>query len=159
MVDVTNNPSSHVDKIVLCKPAKRMQIITNGGSMRYHQEADLKLLPLKVHFNKLSMATIISLALVLELDGHYATIDSREELAILVYKLDEKMLKFKQCKDGLYYFDTARADLHVFNYSNDVLSNYSKFSFIQPVNSNKQFLTKNEIQGAEDTWQEQKIIG
>ena len=111
-VDVTNNPE-HVDNIVMCDPSKRMKIVTNGGSMRYHHEADLKLLPLKVHFNELSMATIILLASVLDLKGYYATMDSREELAILVYKPNGQVLKFKQCNNGLYYFDTARADLHV----------------------------------------------
>ena len=123
-----------------------MQIVTNGGSLRYHHEADLKLLPLKVHFNETSMATIISLASVLDLQGYYAKMDSREELAIHVYQPNGKCLKFKQCKDGLYYFDTSRADLHVFNYSNHELHNYS---FVQSVATNKEFLAKKEIEGAD----------
>ena len=118
--DVTNNPE-HVTGIVPCTPDKRMQIVTNGGSMHYHHKADLKLLPLKVHFNECSMATIISLASVLDLDGYFAKMDSRKELAIHIHTPNGKVLVFKQCKDGLYYFDMARADLHVLNYSNDEL--------------------------------------
>ena len=58
----------------------------------------MKLLPIKVHFNEMSMATIVSLATILDLKGYYATMDSREELAILVYASDGKMLKFLQCR-------------------------------------------------------------
>ena len=157
-VDVTNNPE-HVNNIVPCDPDHRIQIVTNGGSMRYHHEADLKLMPIKVHFNECSMATIISLATILDLEGYYAKMDSREDLAIHVFAPDGKMFKFKQCKDGLYYLDTNRADLHIFNYSNDNLSNYSNFTLLQTVRSNKEFLSKKEIKGAEDARREQELIG
>ena len=63
--------------------------------------------------NEFSMATITSLALVLDLKGYYATMDSRQELAILICKPNGQMQKFKQYRVGLYYLDTARADLHI----------------------------------------------
>ena len=157
-VDVTNNPDQ-VNEIKVCKPCDRMQIITNGGSMRYHHEAEMKLLPIKVHFNEMSMATIISLATILDLKGYYATMDSREELAILVYAPDGKMFKFLQCRDGLYYLDTARADLHIFNYSKQALQDYSNYSMLQTVSTNREFLTKKEIEGAESARREQELIG
>ena len=69
---------------------------------------------------------------------------------------DLNQLKFKQCKDGLYYFDTDRADLHVFNYSSDELPNYS---LLQTVAKNKEFLARDEIEAADQARREQEIIG
>ena len=157
-VDVTNNPD-HVTDIQRCNSTDEMKIVTNGGSLKFHHEANLKLLPLKVYYNEYSMATIISLASILDLKDHYATMDSREELAILVYKPNGEMLKFKQCKDGLYYLDMNRADLYVFNYSKHDLKEYYNYNLLQTVSSKKEFLAKKEIEGAENARREQEIIG
>jgi hypothetical protein len=157
-VDVTNNPD-HVTNITFCDSNDRLEIVTNGGSMKYHHVADLCLLPLRVHYNELSMATILSLASVIELPGYFARMDSRMESAILVYTPSDKIYKFLQCKDGLYYFDTERADIHILTYSNTELSDYPHPSFVQTVASNKQFLTPEEIKGADNARKEQELLG
>eukprot|EP00957_Ditylum_brightwellii_P080120 6093590-Ditylum_brightwellii.AAC.1 len=74
--------------------------------------ADLKLFDMKVYFNENTMATVLSLSNVTSPDGVHLTINMLEECAILVYLSDDKVIKFKECDDGLYYFDTAAPLAH-----------------------------------------------
>ena len=154
-VDVSNN-KNHIFDLQPCGRDNSLHILTNGGTIDFTQDAELKLLPLRVHFNSDSMATIVSLATINDLDGYYTLMDSRKEKAILVYTPYGQVLKFKQCDEGLYYLDTNRADLHIFNHSSNELAPYS---LLQTVSSNKEFLSKNEIEGAENARREQEIIG
>ena len=62
-VDVTNNPA-HVTNITPCHDDEKLKIVTNGGSLNYDKVGTLKLLPMDVHYNASSMATILSLASV-----------------------------------------------------------------------------------------------
>ena len=61
--------------------------------------------PLDVHFNATSMANILSFQAVASLEGVRITMDTVIEHAINV-EYQDKCYKFKECKDGLYYFDT-----------------------------------------------------
>ena len=51
---------SIVDNIRTCAPEDRLTAYTNGGEQVYNLIADLKFLPIEVHFKKSSMATILS---------------------------------------------------------------------------------------------------
>ena len=125
----------------------------------FNQTADLKLLPMKVHFKKDSLANILSLSDVANLKGARITMDSEIEHAIILYHND-KVLKFKECRDGLYYLDTS---LEKSNYSNSIITTYSntlqKPSLVQTVNSNKEFFTKSEIDKADKARLLQSQIG
>ena len=66
-VDVSNN-RDHVFDLQPCSMENSLHILTNGGSIDFIQDAELKLLPVRVHFNLNSMATILSLATVNELE-------------------------------------------------------------------------------------------
>ena len=51
-----------VRNIQVCKTAEKLTIFTNGGPQQYEQVADMSIPPMKVHFNALSMANILSLS-------------------------------------------------------------------------------------------------
>eukprot|EP00957_Ditylum_brightwellii_P174547 13290399-Ditylum_brightwellii.AAC.1 len=53
------------------------------------------------------MATVLSLSHIASLDGVQLTMNMLEERAILVHLDDDKIIKFKECDDGLYHFDMA----------------------------------------------------
>ena len=60
---------------------------------------------MSVHFNQKSMATILSMNDFSNVPGVRIYMDSDVEKAINVsYK--GRLVKFKECEDGLYYFDT-----------------------------------------------------
>ena len=80
-------------------------MLTNGGSVTYKEVADCKLLPLKVHFNKDSLANVLSFKQVSELPGVKITTDTSKEDALTVHLKDGKEMKFK-CNEGFYYYDT-----------------------------------------------------
>jgi hypothetical protein len=145
---------------VMCNPAlvrnimsvhddDGMTIITNGRSQFFNQTATLNILPLRVHFKQDSLANILSLSDIANLTGARITMDSTVEKAINLF-YDGKVLKFEECCDGLYYLDTSKSS----NYYNSTVTNYSnpsssKTSFVQTVNSNKEFFTKSEIDKAD----------
>ena len=56
---VSNN-TALVKDIVSCKQRERLTVSTNGGLISFDKNSTLKLLPMKVHFNKNSMAAILS---------------------------------------------------------------------------------------------------
>ena len=150
---VSNN-AILVSNIVDCPPQERLCMTTNGGKMTYTQTATLNILPVKVHFNPQSMATILSLAGVDKLPWHYCTMDTRASKAIHVHKPNGDTLVFKPCADGLYYYDTAKPDDHSFKSKPKV----TDYSLLQTVNSNKSFFTKKEIEGAMKARKEQEIL-
>ena len=84
---------------------EELRMLTNGGSVTYKEVADCKLLPLKVHFNKNSMANVLSFKQVSEIPGAKITTDTSKEDAFTVHLKDGKEMKFK-CSEGLYYYDT-----------------------------------------------------
>jgi hypothetical protein len=114
-------------------------MFTNGGATFYNQIATLKLLPLDVHFNEDSMVTILSVKDVANLDNVHITMDTRQERVIFVHH-DGKVLKFKECADGLYYYDTAACKPN-----NVDITNYS---FLETVADNSKFFSADEIKGA-----------
>ena len=80
-------------------------MLTNGGSVIYKEVADCKLLPLKVHFNKDSLANVLSFKQVSELPGVNITTDTSKEDTLTVHLKDGNEMKFK-CNEGTYYYDT-----------------------------------------------------
>ena len=65
----------------------------------------MNLLPIPVHFEEDSLATVLSLKDVANIKGFYVTMDNRAEQSILVYLGDVKVLKFLECNLGLYFCD------------------------------------------------------
>ena len=75
---VTNNKDK-VGDIRNCSPDECLKMFTNSGSTFYDKIAPLKLLPLDVHFNEKSMATILSVKDVNNIPDVHITMDTRKE--------------------------------------------------------------------------------
>ena len=143
-----------VDNIQNCLPGNGITAVTNGGSEHFKQNADLKLLPMNVHFNSNSIANILSLSDIANLEGARLTMDSSVERAINLH-VDGDVIQFKECSDGLYYFDASHAS---HNHSNHHVTPYST-TLVQTVKSNQSLYTKRDIQGADRARALQQQLG
>ena len=146
-----------VKNIKNCLPGDGITVVTNGGSEKFQQQGTLKLLPLKVHFNDNSIANIISLSDIANMDGAKLTMDTSVECAINVHVGD--LIQFKECADGLYYYDT-KAPCHANSNPNNTMhvTNYST-SLVQTVHNNKQLYSKSNVQGADRARMLQEQLG
>eukprot|EP00957_Ditylum_brightwellii_P033926 2570463-Ditylum_brightwellii.AAC.1 len=79
-----------------------------------------------------------------------------EEHAVLVHLGDGKVIKFKECGDGLYYFDTAAPLAHSVSVTsnNGVLG----YLFLQTIAENLEYYSKRKIEGAEEAQRLQCIL-
>ena len=68
--------------------------------------AKLRLLPLDVHFNEASMATIVSFSDVCDIDGIRVIFDSNMGIHFDVILPTGETLRFKRVNLKLFYFDT-----------------------------------------------------
>jgi hypothetical protein len=131
--DVSNN-TNMVHDIRPCSSENVLTAYTNGGAQRYESLADLRLLPITVHFKESSMATILSFKSVSEIPGAKITLDTDVNKDINLSLPDGRKFVFEQYKNGLYFLDT---DKHVkTSKSKCALTNYS---FLSTVSDNKDF--------------------
>ena len=83
--------------------------------------------------------------------------DNSKELFITV-DYQDKVYKFKECQDGLYYYDTV-----AYNYISYATDKYNApttgYSFLSTVYDNKSYFISNEIEGANNARKPQQIIG
>ena len=131
-------------------PCAPMRSFTNGGSLDYTSAGPLKLLPsLEVYYNPSSLANIVSLSAVA---SKYRTVmDSHVEDAILVF-VDQTVLRFRACGQGLYYFNFVKDSpipIDDINNSKTILPYKPFYSFFSTVSSNKEYFTRAEIEGAD----------
>ena len=103
-----------------------------------------------VHFNPVSLATILSLKAVAELPSVHITMDTAKESSILVHMTGAPYSKFLQCEEGLFYLDTDNLDAHRVEVNSGIkpksqVSSYLDACFIKTVAVNKKFFTKHEI--------------
>ena len=129
--NVSNNLEL-VTNVEKCEPKDVLTAHTNGGSQKYDHIADLRLLPIKVHFKKDSMGTILCFKTVCDIPGARVTFDSSSSTDIVLLLRDGTTILFKQFQNGLYYHDTSTVTHN--DYSNNSLSNYIA---LQTVKSNK----------------------
>ena len=148
-VSVFCNPSL-VKNIVDCKPGKGVTVVTNGGSQHFGAEAELLLFPMPVYFNADSMANILSLSDIANIDGVRITMDTSIDRAIQLH-FHDTVYTFRECIDGLYYWDSkSKPKMPITNYST---------SFAQTVHNNKLYYSRREIQGADRARALQAALG
>ena len=112
----TNSVSKNtalVTDIVACKQNEILKVSTNGGIISFDKNSTLKLLPMKVHFKKYSMAAIRSFKEVADIPGVRITTDKKQEIAMTVYLGNRTTLKFKECESGIYFYDTGKKENNV----------------------------------------------
>ena len=150
--DMSNNPDL-VTHIRACTPNEVLLAYTNGGSQKFEQIADLRILPIAVHFKKNSMATILSAKTVSEIKGARLTMDTQVNKNITLALEDGRSIIFSPYKNGLYYFDTNTS---VTNPKSKLeLENYS---FLNTVSDNKQYFSAQEIKGADTSRKLQEYL-
>ena len=76
--------------------------------------------------------------------------DTGEEHAMIVHFVPDKQMKFKLCREGLYYFDTSTINKN---------NNLNAYSFLSTVTSNKEYFHRTEIEGADNARELQQSIG
>ena len=131
---------------------EELRILINGESIAYKEVTDCKLLLLKVHFNKDSLANVLSFKQVSEIPGVNITTDTSKEDAFTVHLKNGIEMKFK-CNEGLYYYDT-NSNTH----SKSKVNNYG-VNLLNNVANNKSFYSKRQIKNAETTRHLQQCIG
>ena len=95
---------------------------------------------MKVHFNKSSIATILSFKEVADIPGVRITTDIEKERAMTVSLGNGSTIKFKECESGLYFHDTEKEpnnEEEINNINGDVIDYY----YLQTVQENKKYLT------------------
>ena len=91
-----------VTNVKSCSKDDFLKILINAGHRSFKKEAKLKILPMLVHFNEKSMATILSMKDVANLPGVRIHMESEVEKEINVfYKV--RLVKLKECEYGLYF--------------------------------------------------------
>ena len=152
---VAGNPQL-VTNIRDCDEEQELYISTNGGSMKYNQVADLNMFPIPVHYNPDSIATILALKDIASVPGCYLTMDTRKAREITVsFEDDRSTFVFKECRDGLYFFDTAVDSQDNF----DSKKSLNPYMFLQTVESNKSFFSNKDIAKADDARTLQQRLG
>ena len=77
--NIVSNNTALVTDIVACKQHERLTVSTNGGLISFDKKSTLKILPMKVHFNRDSMATILSSKEVEDIPGLRITTDTEKK--------------------------------------------------------------------------------
>ena len=96
------------------------------------------MLLLEVYFGKDSMANVLSFKCVADIVGAHIVMDTSSGASIYVYLVNGDGYKFKQFKNGLYYFDVS-VD------RNKTKPSVTDYSVLQTVKNSKQCFTNNEI--------------
>ena len=148
-----------------CDEDEVLEVIANGGRMTYKTLGTMKLFPMVSYFNKSSLANIISMKKLSEVEGIRITMDSQVEKSIKVTTKEGQVYVFNQEKDGLYSYDMRKKKSNskvIGNISNEnELKSYSKtnVSFLSTIKKNKKKFTKKEIEKADAARELQSTMG
>ena len=126
-------------------------IISTGGATTFQQKAECKLLPMDVWYNEESLANILSLKEVSNLDGVKVVLDTSKDPAIKVVLQDNTVLNFNQIGGGLYGYDVKEGIK-----TNDDVNCYS---FVSTVKQNKSFFTRDQIARADRARKLMQYVG
>ena len=112
---------------------------------------------MKFHLKKNSMAKILSFKEVADIPGVSITTDTEKEISMTVSLGNRRTLKFKECESGLYFHDTEKETNNV-EEINNINSDVIDYSYLQTVQENKKFLTKEELARASKARRYQSIF-
>ena len=119
-----------------CTDDRMLYILINCGSLVYDKIGESNILPVAMNYNPHSIANGLSLSMIAKIPGARLTMDTEAEKSIIVRLDGVRKFKFKECADGLYYYDTSES-----NNTNSSVNNYSNLSsfklLINSVSNNK----------------------
>jgi hypothetical protein len=102
-----------------CKKDEALMIMTNGGSMKYSTIGKMGILSISSYYNKNSLANIVSMQKLLEVQGITVSMNSQVNRAIVVTTKDGLVYDFVQGVDGLYSFDMREEPKKLSSKNND----------------------------------------
>ncbi|GFH56607.1 hypothetical protein CTEN210_13083 [Chaetoceros tenuissimus] len=137
-----------VVKICVCAG---IRAYSNGGSLDYTKSGNVKVLPkIKAYVNSNSLANILGFCDVV--DNYSVTFDSRNDDYFVVHVTETEGMRFKRLANGLYGFDTSADKL-------EPLLPDTHTSFFSTVSKNKEYFSRQEIEGAEKARELQGQVG
>ena len=99
--NVVNNKGM-INNVELCTEEDSLKIYTNGGVLEYNQVGDNRYFPIRTYFNPQSIANVLSLKTVNEMNGYHVTMDTQDDLSIKLHH-GTATLRFPHSMNGLYY--------------------------------------------------------
>ena len=88
---------------------------------------------MKFHFNKDSMATILSFKEVANVPVVRITTDTRQGSAMTVSLGNGRTLKFNECESGIYFYDTEKKENKVEEINNTNENEIIDYSYLQTI--------------------------
>ena len=147
---VTNNKDL-LSNLTDCQPHETLQVVTNGGGMKFEKQGRLKILPLDLHYNPKSLATILSFKRISSMKGVHVQYDNFVADRFHITLPNKFVLSFSPCENGLYYLDSINLNISQVIQKQNV-------SLLTTVSDNKQYFTKKEIQDANIAQQMQEDL-
>ena len=149
--------SKFVSNITQCSEDNILNIISNGGSYTYDTTATFDIFSMLIYFKENTLANVLSFKQIAALPNVKITTDTSIAKAISVH-VGDKVFKFEECNDGLYYLDMKKQ-----NNLNNQVNNYSSSSnnicLLNTIDYNKSLFTKMQIRKAEKARNLQQLIG
>jgi hypothetical protein len=119
-----------------------LRVHTNGGIQISSQKGTVKHFG-DVWYNADSLANILSMAAVRKTCR--ITMDTSVEAAMNIHRKDGSIMKFREYKSGLYYYDVADNSTA----PNPTSSKLNDYLFLLIVDGNKASFTRREVEGAD----------
>ena len=164
---------SFLKRVRKCKSEDELNIISSGGMLSYDTKGVFSLFDMMVYYNLNTLVNIISFRQLTGMKGVRNMTDKSIKNAMVVH-IENTPLKFRECKDGLYYIDMKDINLNnnksntfiniysTSNESNLSLNNHNHICLVNSVKTvadNKIVYSKKEIKKAERTRHLQQMIG
>ena len=91
-----------INNVELCTEEDSLKIYTNGGELEYNQIGNFNYLPIGTYYNPRSIANMLSLKTVSEMNGFHVTMDTQDDSSIKLHH-GTATLRFPHSVNGLYY--------------------------------------------------------
>ena len=114
----------------------RLMAYCNSGEQKYNIIARLTVFPMHVHFKRDTMASIVNMKIITEIEGGCITMETARDTNSIVTLTDGCTYTFKPYANRLYYFDTNTIKSII--KSKDEVTNYS---LLQAVKNNEIYFT------------------
>ena len=109
----SSSTSTTVKKALLfdirdCTEDETLLVHTNGGDNIFHQQGELNIVTINAHYDPTPLANILLMKDVRRIMGIRITMDTFEEIAMLIHLSDGNVIKCQECNDRLYYYSMAQ---------------------------------------------------
>ena len=137
--------------IVGCTDEECLHLTANDSSTVYSLISSMKIFPLRVHFNKNSLANVISLFDLIKVEGIHITMDNKNNYGFHI-TFQGKLYYFSPFENRIYFFNTCKEPRIIVSkeprsVGTNTNTEVSSYSLLQSIKDNK---TDCEIKGSEN---------